>query len=101
MVSREEVVCCYRAILGREPESEEVIERHRSAENFAALRTRFLQSPEFLRRFGAKVAFRRYPLDHSKMKVDDDATPAQLAACLEKTRLLGRILASPGLITRC
>lgn len=86
MVNREEVICCYRAILGREPESEEVIERHRSAENFAALRTRFLQSPEFLRRFGAKEVFRQYPLDHPTMKVDDDATPAQLAACLEKIK---------------
>ncbi|KAB2643323.1 MAG: FkbM family methyltransferase [Verrucomicrobia bacterium] len=47
MVTREEIVWCYRAILGRVPESEEVITQKLQLENFNQLRKIFLNSSEF------------------------------------------------------
>jgi SAM-dependent methyltransferase len=86
MVSRDEVIWCYRAILGREPESEEAIARHCTAEDFAALRACFFASPEFLQRSGLSQVMKTYPLDHPDMEVEYQATPAQLAACLRKIK---------------
>ncbi|MCE5307086.1 MAG: hypothetical protein LLG20_05550, partial [Acidobacteriales bacterium] len=48
MVTREQVVHAYRLILGREPESEEVIQNHMDThEDVDSLRTVMLQSDEF------------------------------------------------------
>jgi len=49
-VSRDEVIWAYRLILGREPESEDVIRQHGAAENLAALRRGLIDSAEFLMR---------------------------------------------------
>jgi 2-polyprenyl-3-methyl-5-hydroxy-6-metoxy-1,4-benzoquinol methylase len=46
-VSHEEVVWGYRAILGREPESEQVISQHMCLPDFSALRSALLNSQEF------------------------------------------------------
>lgn len=46
-ITREEVVWGYRAILGREPESELVISQHMGAPAFSALRSALLNSQEF------------------------------------------------------
>lgn len=46
-VSRDEILWCYRTLLGREPESEAAILLHSKAENFKALVESFTASPEF------------------------------------------------------
>jgi exopolysaccharide biosynthesis predicted pyruvyltransferase EpsI len=46
-VTKEEVVWCYRAILGREPESEQAIQGHQAQRDIASLRDVFLKSREF------------------------------------------------------
>lgn len=48
-VSKEDVLWCYRAILGREPESEEVVAKKiKDHDDFKSLRRSFLESEEFL-----------------------------------------------------
>jgi len=50
MVTREQVVAAYRLILGRDPESEQMIRNQMAAhEDLAAMRTAMLHSPEFRR----------------------------------------------------
>jgi SAM-dependent methyltransferase len=50
MTTREDVRGAYRYLLGREPESEAVLDRYAaSAPDMAALRARFLATPEFYR----------------------------------------------------
>ncbi len=48
-VSKDEVLWCYRMILGREPESEDVVRVHMKSHNLSSLREAFLRSPEFVR----------------------------------------------------
>lgn len=48
MLSREDVVWGFRYLLGREPESEAVIEQHMQMESREGLRRALLASPEFL-----------------------------------------------------
>ncbi|MHA3792039.1 class I SAM-dependent methyltransferase [Sphingomonas sp. YL-JM2C] len=55
-VSREEVIWAYRMLLGREPESEAVIELQMGASDRNHLRQAFLGSPEFQRRFAGPYA---------------------------------------------
>jgi len=52
-VSREEAVYAYRLILGREPESEKVIQDAMRAADIGHLREVFLGSPEFVGKYGA------------------------------------------------
>ncbi len=47
MVTRDEVIWCYRLILGREPESEEAIAHQQQYESVEMLRASFLQSNEY------------------------------------------------------
>ena len=51
MLSREDVVAAYRLILGREPESDAVIEHHRERPDLANLRAAMIGSDEFVRDF--------------------------------------------------
>jgi 2-polyprenyl-3-methyl-5-hydroxy-6-metoxy-1,4-benzoquinol methylase len=46
-VTREQILWCYRVILGREPESEAAIGSHLGCRDMSALRLNFLSSPEF------------------------------------------------------
>ncbi len=46
-VSRDEVVSAYRMLLGREPENEAVVEGHRAARDWPALRDAFVNSEEY------------------------------------------------------
>lgn len=46
-MSREEVVWCYRNLLGREPESESVVLAHGNCKSFKALVENFVSSPEY------------------------------------------------------
>ena len=47
-VSREEVIWCYRTLLGREPESEEVIAANAKSKDVKSLVESFVSSPEFV-----------------------------------------------------
>jgi hypothetical protein len=51
-VSREEIIWCYRALLGREPESEDAIFEFADLNNFKNLVGHFTRTPEFLARTG-------------------------------------------------
>ena len=82
--TREDVRNCYRYLLGREPESEAVLDRHlESAPPLDALRRRFLQSDEFRRRHAPAP---RPALDMvlPPMAVEVEAPPEQLAAMLAR-----------------
>ena len=51
LLSREDVINAYKFILGRAPESEQVIEGHRGYGTVDELRLAFLMSSEFRTRF--------------------------------------------------
>lgn len=59
-VSREDIVWCYRHLLGREPESEEAIQAHGRFFSFKALVECFVASPEYAGRSSA-VAYAGTP----------------------------------------
>jgi SAM-dependent methyltransferase len=80
----DEVRACYRILLGREPESEEVVARHLARElTLAQLRESFIRSKEFLAR--NRVPVQAMPLAPAPIPVESEATPEQLAAMLERT----------------
>lgn len=73
------MVLAYRMLLGREPESEDVITRGMAAwPDLAALGTAFAASEEFGARHGIN-AHALPPLDAGPNRVETAATPAQLA----------------------
>lgn len=86
-VTREEAVYAYRLILGREPESELVIEHAMLAENIAELRGAFLGCEEFIKKQGHAVP-QHLPIgrfiDSSDCQVDLECTPDQRAAMFER-----------------
>lgn len=89
-VSREEVVWCYRNILGREPESAAVIDAH-LATDFKTLVADFLGSPEFSEMrvqpaasLADKVSFQR--LDAPPILVETQATDQQMIAATAKVK---------------
>jgi glycosyltransferase involved in cell wall biosynthesis len=55
-VSREEIVWCYRALLGRAPESEAVVESHQGDQDFKRLVERIVLSAEFAAAKSASAA---------------------------------------------
>ncbi len=80
----EDVRACYRLLLGREPEDEAVLQRHLArADSVGALVDGFLASAEFTarRRDAPRQAL---PLDIRRLAVEVAATPAELAAMLER-----------------
>jgi SAM-dependent methyltransferase len=83
-VSEEEVVWCYRLLLGREPESRQVVLEHMDCESRASLIRVFLGSAEF----GgiAAVSAPRMPLDIENLEIEVQATEQQLAALVAKIR---------------
>lgn len=83
-VTRDDVVWCYRALLGREPESEAAITAHRQVGDFRALVQTFVDSAEFAQR-PAQRAFHPMPLPPARIDVDVDGT--QMAAAIAKVKL--------------
>jgi SAM-dependent methyltransferase len=82
-VTREEAVLAYRMMLGREPESEEVIAHAISAApDVATLGRHFAASPEFGRRHGINQhAAPRF--DAPPLEIETEATPEELARLTE------------------
>lgn len=78
-VTREDAIYAYRLILGREPESEAVIEHAMAAGDLASLRAVFLGSREFVDGFkgeSSQLPVARF-LEVSRIDVDLNCTPAQ------------------------
>lgn len=88
MIDPKDVVNAYRLILGREPESDESVNRY-AAEiyDINALRDMFLSSSEFRQKFEQIHAPRRSRRGFygPAMKVELDATPEELAKLYVKT----------------
>lgn len=90
-ISREEVIWAYRMILGREPESEDVVKKQMGLQSLASLREAFLKSPEFSERLNMSAVnnpqFNFLPLNLPKNEIEHDATANQLAKCITKIKL--------------
>lgn len=85
-VTRDEVIWAYRMFLGRDPESEAVIEVQMGADNLNHLRGAFLGSDEFRRKFNpgpAAPVVGRY-LEVDRTDIDIACTDAQLQAMFDR-----------------
>ena len=88
MVSTEDVKAAYRLILGRPPESGDVLLRHaRQYRSIDELREAFFNSPEF-----QNIPLRRTqpagPLEWGKNVVETEASPAEM------NEMIGRVEAT-------
>lgn len=80
-VTRDDIVWCYRNLLGREPESERAVRAYLGVRGFRKLVQYFVDSPEFAARPpGGKMHFAA--LDLPAIEVDSEATEEQLAAAV-------------------
>lgn len=88
--SRDDVLWCYRELLGREPESEEAVRSHLTSKSFRQLVGVITSSAEFRQKQAVMKASAEKAPFHSLMaaptRVDIDATPSELKACLEKVK---------------
>lgn len=90
-ISRDDIVWCYRNILGRDPESDALVETHLNTIDFKQLVLSFLGSPEFrstrtagdLVEFGGSLGL---PPVLDRLDIDVDATPAELGQCAAKIK---------------
>lgn len=87
-ISADEVLWCYRLLLGREPESEAVVAQYTAMPHREALIQAFLDSEEFGRR-GVNVrsvlsSLNRF--DDQPLRVDVSVTAVQLAALLLRVK---------------
>lgn len=81
----EDVRACYRMFLGREPENDDVLERHLAQVASAGdLVNRFLHSDEYRARSGPRSE-PRLAADAPCLPIETTAGAAQLAAMLERT----------------
>ncbi len=85
-ISRDEVLCAYRLLLGREPESEEVVRQHMQLKGYEELRQSFLGSAEFQQKFAQYVRpdSIRLPLELPRNDIEHTATDVQLQAILKR-----------------
>lgn len=82
-VTREDVRWCYRALLGRAPESEDAVLAHLRHGHWWALVEAFVSSDEF--RF-AQSARAVYPLPLPAQRIDVEVDAAQMQAAVERVR---------------
>lgn len=89
-ISKEEVVWAYRMILGREPESEDVIKKQMKNKDISAIRETFLNSPEYIQKCNLAVGnmekFTFFPLDLARNEIEHEATEKDLAKCIAKIK---------------
>jgi SAM-dependent methyltransferase len=87
-VTRDEVIWSYRTILGREPESEDVVKIHLQSSDFPALRESFLRSPDFIgdRALAATPGLALLPLDLPRNEIEHDVSVTQISQCLGKIK---------------
>jgi 2-polyprenyl-3-methyl-5-hydroxy-6-metoxy-1,4-benzoquinol methylase len=82
-VTREEVLWCYRAILGREPESEKTFQEQLRHSNLNSLSKSLLRSEEFNKSNNNFNDLKNWKLDLPKIEIEYEATHPQLEKCLE------------------
>jgi SAM-dependent methyltransferase len=88
VVNIEDVKTAYRLLLGREPEDEAVLLAHtQHSRSFEELRAAFFRSTEFQNLAAQQTAFRPLlrPLDWPPIRVELDASSAQLASMMRNT----------------
>ncbi|HWE18364.1 MAG TPA: class I SAM-dependent methyltransferase [Hyphomicrobiaceae bacterium] len=86
-VTREEVRWAYRTFLEREPESDEAIAAHMTADDLGTLARRFIESAEFRQRQSLPVMRSRFvPLDAEANLVEVDIDGATLATLVAHVR---------------
>ena len=91
-VSRDEVLWCYRLLLGREPESEDVIQGHKQNVDRKSLLKSFLSSAEFSGSAASsdpsftEGTISSLPMDLPALEIDVDVTQQQLAATLGRIK---------------
>jgi 2-polyprenyl-3-methyl-5-hydroxy-6-metoxy-1,4-benzoquinol methylase len=83
MISHDDVRAAYRLLLGREPESEQIVEEQARVESLEILRQQFLHSEEFRAKFESSLRVGRY-LDVARSEIEVDSTPEQLARMLDR-----------------
>jgi len=84
MVTREDVIAAYRLILGREPESEDIVTAHvNGTVNLAQLRERFFSSPEFMEKNTSGILVGRH-YAASPMSVEETTDKAVLERMLSR-----------------
>src|SRR5262245_669067 len=89
MVSREDIIGCYRYILGRSPENDQAIDSHLAKADFAALRREFINSQELRESLGrSHPELDAYlpPQIWSANHVDCHAGTKELGLLLERVR---------------
>jgi hypothetical protein len=88
MVSWEDVVGCYKYILGRSPENSDVVESHMSTKTLSELRLTFINSPEFIQNMRERLDVDAClpPQVWSANKVDCEASARQLEFLLDRIR---------------
>jgi SAM-dependent methyltransferase len=89
--TREEILWCYRNLLGREPESDAAVASHSGNKNFQDLVEGFIRSPEFAERLcpppsslGKNERF--YPFDLKRNEVEVVATDGQMLRAIGKIK---------------
>lgn len=87
MVKADMVRACYRALLGREPENENVVKQKTGLPNLEALLSDFINSPEYSAKLAdsARATIDRI-YDDVNRRIDYDVSPDQLAACFARIR---------------
>ena len=88
MVTREQVQWCYRVLLEREPESEEVVLSHLLNPDIESLILVFVNAPEFRDRFRAQSsqASDRVPLESPALSIDTQVTSEKMGSLLARIR---------------
>lgn len=88
-ISKNEVIWCYRMILGREPESARAVAAHLASGSTAALRDAFIRSPEFTAKYRQTVnehAPPALPLDIPRNEIEFEATALQLVEIAKRIK---------------
>lgn len=83
VVNRDDVVWCYRTLLGREPESELVIAAHTQHASLREMVEFFVRSSEFKRRRPRQLA---HPLVLPQARIDVDLSRAAMARAIAKVK---------------
>ena len=88
-ITRDDVVYGYRFVLGREPESEAMIDSQMNSRNFSEFRESLFRSHEFESRRHEVIHFAEVaplPLDLPPLQIETEVSGSQLEACLSKVK---------------
>jgi SAM-dependent methyltransferase len=82
-VTRDDVIWCYRTLLRREPESEEVVRLHTDCSDLRTLVQRFITCEEFSRAHALRPS---HPLPLPVQRIDVHVDSSELAAAITKVK---------------